>query len=160
MPAKRRRGKRKRAGISVEIIGDEIGHLKNVNRQFQRELNEALLRDAIRPTADFVETMMKAIAPRKTGFLAGTITQKESKLSAKSNQVKIRVGPNYRKFKGYFYAAVQEYGSGKRNIPAVRYTRRSRRAARPILERLLAAAIDKTTKDFDPPTPAEANRGS
>lgn len=160
MPVKRKRGKRRRPGISAEIVGDEIGHLKNVNREFQRDLNENLLRIAIRPTADFVETMMKAITPRKTGFLAGTITQKESKLSAKSNQVKIRVGPNYRKFKGYFYAAVQEFGSGKRNIPAVRFVRRARRAAQPILLRLLERAMNGTIKNYTPPTPDEARRAA
>jgi hypothetical protein len=89
-----------------------------------------------------------------TGFLASTIQQKHV---LRKTSAFIKVRPDYREYDDYFYAPVQEFGSRKRNITAIRYMSRARDAVRGLFARLVERASRRAITTYKPiPTPKEA----
>ena len=73
------------------MTGDSLTQLSKTNEAFNEHLLNIVMKEAIEPTATFVETMAKALAPKRTGLLADSIRQKRGKGKTKRS---IKVGPN------------------------------------------------------------------
>jgi hypothetical protein len=140
-------------GLSVEIKGAGTKHLQDQREKFRLHYNKLIWEQAIVPTADRVEQLAKSYAPSDTGFLRSTIQQKEV---LRKTSAFIKVRPNYREYDDYFYAPVQEFGSRKRNIRAVKYMDRARKAVRGLFAKLMEKASNRAIATYQPIPSEEA----